>query len=355
LFALSAFLIIQIVSFLIWELFVDPQHGFWKFYPQPFGAPLFWAILVVVFLGFNCGMWGFSKLEQPKCGLVATTLTVILALAVPALIVYGHGLLDPTFSPEKNAGFGAAGLIVLIAFPLFGLLPTGMGGWPWSDAGLEQPLAGITQIITGFLLTFIGYLLLIYPHLTSWTAPHGVLMPLPTTIGWYYCAIVSWLTTFLILDNWPWSAFGSRARVALAAFFGNFLLGTLMYFVLLAILKSFLIPAEALAKIGAAINLWPAQLGVWIVFWLIFWPNVVGNAPTSLGPAANRLIRFVITWGLAILSFFVYMHWFAMKVLNEAEIVPGFGGDPLTWVDLLVLVMLFYAVYFGFYPLTKKE
>jgi AAT family amino acid transporter len=63
----------------------------------------------------------------------------------------------------------------------------------------------------------------------------------------------------------------------------------------------------------------------------------------------------VITWGLGILSFLVYMHWFAVKVLNEAVIVPGFGGDPLTWVDLLNYVLLIYIVYFGFYPLTKKE
>jgi len=354
-FAISAFLIIQIGSFLIWELFVDPKHGFWKFYPQPFGVYLFWGILVVVFLGFNCGMSGFSRLGQPKCGLISTILTVILSFGIPALLIYGYGMMDPAFSPVKNAGHGAAGLIVLIGFFGFGVLPTGMGGWPWSDAGLEQPLAGIAQIFVGFLLTTVGYVLLIYPNLASWTAPDRVLMSLPTSIGWYYSVIVAWLTTFLILDNWPWSAFGSRARVALASFFGNFLLGTLIYYAFLAMLKSFLIPAEALAKIAAAINLWPAQLGVWIAFWLIFWPNVAGNPPTSLDPHVNRLVRFVFTWGLGILSFLVYMHWFAVKVLHEAEIVPGFGGDPLTWVDLLNYVMLIYAVYFGFYPLTKKE
>ena len=128
-----------------------------------------------------------------------------------------------------------------------------------------------------------------------------------------------------------------------------------MYFVLLAVLKGFLIPADAVAKLGAAINLWPAHLGVWIVFWLIFWPNVVGNLPTSLNPAVHRVVRFIITWLLGILSFSVYMHWFAVKVLNEAEIVPGFGGDPLTWVDLLNYVMLIFVVYFNFYPLSRKQ
>jgi AAT family amino acid transporter len=354
-FALSTFLIIQVGSFLVWELFADPKHGFWKFYPQPFGVYLFWGILVLVFLGFNCGMSGFAGLGQPKCGLASTALTVVLSFVIPALLIHGYGKMDPAFSSAGNAGHGAAGLIVLIGFYGFGILATGMGGWPWSDAGLEQPIAGITQIFTGLSLTVVGYVLLIYPNVASWSTPDRVLLSLPTSIGWFYSVIVAWLTTFLILDNWPWSVFRSRAGVALAAFFGNFLLGTLIYYAFLAMLEGFLIPADALAKIAASINLWPAQLGVWIAFWLIFWPNVAGNFPTSLSPPANRLIRFAVTWGLGTLSFSFYMHWFAVKVLNEAEIVPGFGGDPLTWVDLLNYVMLIYVVYFGFYPITKRE
>lgn len=354
-FSCVTFLIIQGGSFLIWRLFVDPKLGVWKFYPQPFGAYLFWGILVIVFIGFNCGMSGFSKLGQPACGVVSTTVTLILSVALPGLLIFGYGKMDPAFSAAGNVGHGAAGLIVLIGFYGFGILATGMDGWPWKDAGLNQPMSGIAQIFTGFFLTLIGYMVLIYPNVASWAAPGKAVMALPTAIGWFYAVILSWLTTFLILDNWPWNSFGSRIKVAFAAFFGNFLLGTLIYFVFLELLKGFLIPPEAVAKIGAGINLWPAQLGVCIAFWLIFWANVVGNLPTSLNPGMNRVIRFLATWGLGILSFVVYMRWFAVQVLHEAEIVPGFGGDPLTWVDLLNLVMLIFVVYFGFYPLEKKE
>jgi AAT family amino acid transporter len=69
----------------------------------------------------------------------------------------------------------------------------------------------------------------------------------------------------------------------------------------------------------------------------------------------NRVVRFIITWGLGIGAFVVYMKWFAVEILNEAAIVPGFGGDPLTWVDLLNLILLIYVVYFGCYGLIKKE
>jgi amino acid transporter, AAT family len=125
--------------------------------------------------------------------------------------------------------------------------------------------------------------------------------------------------------------------------------------VFLALLKNVLIPADALVQIGGAINLWPAQLGVWIVHVLLIWALCCGNAPTSLSPGLNRLARFVITWGLGIGAFVVYMRWFAVEILHEAAIVPGFGGDPLTWVDLLNLILLIFVVYFGSYGLRKKS
>lgn len=354
-FAIASFIVIHGISFLVWRLFADPQTGVWKFYPQPFGAYLFWAILVVVFIGFNLEMHGFSRLSQPVGGIVVTSITLALGIAIPVLLIYGYGRLDPAFSPTQYAGHGAAGLIVLIGFYGFGVVANSMDGWPWTDAGMEQPMVGLAQIITGFFLTVVGYMVLIYPNLASWTGPDRVLIALPTAIGWFYSVITAWLTTVLILDLWPYSTFKTRAGRALAAFFGNFVLGTIVYFILLALLKHVLIPAGALEKIGPAINLWPAQLGVWIVNMLLFWALCCGNTPNSLSPGMNRIVRFIITWGIGIGAFVIYMKWFAVEVLNEAAIVPGFGGDPLTWVDLLNLILLIYVVYFGCYGLIKKE
>lgn len=353
-YTLACFVIIQVVSYIVWRLFADPQAAVWKFYPQPFGVYLFWGILVVVFLGFNCGMAGFTKIKQPASGLLATALTLVLSFVLPGILIFGYGRLDPAFSAEKFAGHGAAAMIVLIGFYGYGVLSAAMGGWPW-DARMPQPYSGLAQIAVGSVITFVGYVTLIYPSFASWAAPDRVLMSLPTAIGWFYSVIVCWLATVNQTDNWPWSACGSKAKVALATFFGNFVGGTIIYFVFLALLKNVLIPADALVKIGGAINLWPAQLGVWIVSWGIFWLLCAGNAPNSLSPVLNRLARVVITWSLGIASFVIYMRWFAVKVLHEATIVPGFGGDPLTWVDLLNYIMLIFMVYFGAYPLVKKQ
>lgn len=353
-FAVASFIIIQAVSYGVWLLFADSKMGVWNFNPQPFGAYLFWAIMVLVFIGFNFGMHGFSKLSQPGGGILATIVTLALGFAIPMLLVFGYGQLDPAFSPEKNVGHGAAGLIVLIGFYGFGSVANSMDGWPWTDAGLKQPMVGVAQLFVGFFLTFVGYLVLVYPSMASWTSPDRVVMSLPTAIGWFYSVITVWLTTVLILDLWPYSSIKSRPKAALAAFFGNFVFGTVLYFIFLALLKNVLIPADALEKIGPAINLWPAQLGVWIVNVLLFWALCCGNAPTSMGSAMNRFIRFIITWGLGIGAFVIHMRWFGMNVLHEPAIVPGFGGDPLTWVDLLNLILLIFVCYFGSYGLVKK-
>ena len=354
-FSLAVFVIVHIVSLIVWRLFADPAQAVWNYNPQPFGMYLFWGILVLVFIGFNFGMAGFQAIRQPWRGLLATGLTLALGFAIPAALVHGYGALDPTFSAANGAGFGAAGLIVLIGFYGFGVLATGMGAWPWTDHGLAPAQSGLAQLACGGCLTGLGYLLLVYPGVSAMPLPRAVLLPLPVTIGWFYSVVVAWLATFLIFDNWPWNLLRRRSHVALAALVGNFVLGTAIYRAHLALLEGLLIPAEAVAKLGDNLALWPAQLGVWIAFWLIFWSNVAGNWPQRFGAAANRLLRAVCCWGLGLLSFVVYTRWFAQAVLHEADIVPGFGGDPLTWVDLLNFVMLIYAVYFQFYGLSRRN
>lgn len=352
-FPIAVLLIVHVVSLGVWRLFVDPALAVWRYYPQPFGMYLFWGILVLVFIGFNLGMAGFSSLTQPLRGLAATGTTLLLAFVIAGTLVHGYGLLDPVFSAAGNAGYGSTGLIVLIGFYGFGIVATGMGGWPWSDAGLSPAMGGFAQLATGCCLTALGYFLLVYPNLSSASGAHGVLLTLPVVIGWFYSVIVAWLTTFLIFDNWPWSILKHRSHVALAAFAGNFILGTAIYFGHLALLDSVLIPDHALEKIGSTLPIWAAQLGVWIVFWLIFWANVMGNLPHRFGTFTNRAVRIVLCWSLGVLSFVIYTRWFSGSVLHESAIVPGFGGDPLTWVDLLNFVMLIYVVYFDFFGISK--
>ncbi|KJR49157.1 hypothetical protein UF75_0457 [Desulfosporosinus sp. I2] len=351
-FALAHLTIILVVSLVVWNLFADPKQGIWKLYPQPFGAVMFWFILEVVFLAFNGELWPFHRLKQPLSGLVTFVTGAVLAFLTVGILVFGIGSYEPAFNPS-GAGWTATGMIVLMGFYFFGILPTNMGHWPWVDLGLKQPWVGIIEFFEGFFLAFLGYLILIYPSVASWSQSGKVILPLVTAVGWFYSVIVSWLTTANALDNWPWSQLGSRAKTALVSLFGNFVIGTGIYFLFLAILKNFLIPVEAQKSLGVAITMWPAQLGVCILFWVLTWSTVFDNQP--LNTVSKKVIRVVITYGLGLITFLVYTRWFAISVLHEAEISKGFGGDPLTWIDLMILVMLIYAVYFGSYGLIKKN
>lgn len=351
-FALAHLIIILAVSLVVWQVFADPRQGLWKLYPQPFGAVMFWFILEVVFLAFNGELWLFQGLKQPLAGLLALLTGAVLAFLTVGILVFGIGRFEPAFNPG-GTGWTATGMIVLMGFYFFGILATNMGHWPWVDLGLKQPWVGIVEFFEGFFLAFLGYLVLIYPSVASWSQSGKVILPLATAVGWFYSVIVSWLTTANALDNWPWSRLGSRAKTALAAFGGNFIIGTGIYFLFLALLKNFLIPLEAQISLGAAITMWPAQLGVCILFWVLIWSTVFDNRP--LDTVAKKVIRVVITYGLGIITFWLYTRWFAISILHEAEISRGFGGDPLTWMDLMILVMLIYAVYFGSYGLSKKS
>ncbi len=242
--------------------------------------------MVIVFIGFNLGMHGFNEMRLPLRRIVVTTITLLLGFAIPMLLVFAHGRLDPACSPDGYVGHGAAGLIVLIGFYGFGVVTNSMDGWPWTGAGMKQLFVGVAPMIAGFFLTTIGCVVLVYPSRASWTGPVRVVMTLPTAIGRFYSVITTWLATALVFDLWPHSAVKTRAGRALAALCGNFALGTVVYFVLLALLKKELVPGDA----------------------------------------------------------------------NEASMVPGFGGDPLTWVDLLNLILSIYVVYFGAtYGFIRKE
>ncbi len=62
LFGLANLVVVVVVSVASWYLLADPELSPWSFYPLPFNAALFWAILFVVFIGFNAEFAGSPPL-----------------------------------------------------------------------------------------------------------------------------------------------------------------------------------------------------------------------------------------------------------------------------------------------------
>jgi len=345
------FFLIFVISVVIYWLFVDPKIGvFSKTYPQPWFVWFFWYIMSLAWFGFGGGMWAFSKLKQPWQGIVATITTGLVALFMVWVTCFAWGSIDPTFKygPPNHAGETASGLIVLFGFVFFNHWFLNWQDYPWSDAGMKQPWLGLAHFVTGWVVTLAFYLFLMYPNLAPFALKKGP-MNVPVTIGWFYACLEIFLFMF-IWDNWPFTAFKKRWQVGVSSFFGLFVLGTILYYIVLWMLKAFLLPAAVQQAIGeGGIPLWVAQYLVFTSMFVIFWGLVFvdGPWPTQYTPHVNRLIRLIIAFVVTTVTFYIYHYWIAGPLLHEVEVGGGFYGNALGFIDWYIAVNLTYCVYFG--------
>lgn len=328
-----------------WALLADPVTSPWSFYPMPFNAALFWAILFVVFIGFNAEFAGFNRLAQPWRGLAIVGATVLFAVAVTAILARGVGSIDPDFAADRAGGVGyfTGALFVLFGFGTFVMAVLNWQHWPWPQLGLKQPAIGLAEIAAVAGPTMLVYFVLGLPAVTQ--AEAHPLMSVDTVLGWFYSIIVAVLLTGQTLDNWPWRLAGSPGRVALLAVVGNVLVGTVFYIVAVPFVTALLGSTTADA-LGAGIHQFPAQFGVCWAFWIIFWANAFGNRPTELGWAANYAARVAITFGLGVATFVFYYRFAAEHILHEPAVAPGISGNALGFMDWMVLITLFYVIAF---------
>ena len=141
--------------------------------------------------------------------------------------------------------------------------------------------------------------------------------------------------------------------MAAASLVGNFALGTVIYFVLLAIVK-LIIGAQTVEQIGAAITSIPAQLGVCWVFWMVLWANAFSNKPTGHSAGVNYIVRIAVTLVLGIGTFVLYYYVVAGTILHEPVVAGALHGNALGWMDWMVLWILFYVVGLGSFGLPAQ-
>ncbi|MBM0128240.1 hypothetical protein [Pimelobacter simplex] len=353
-FGLVNLAVVLTASLLGWYLLADPTTSPLDIYPLPFNAALFWALMFVVWTGFNLELAGFARLPQPVRGAAYTAATVAFAVAVTWLLGHGLGGLDPNFAAgrEGGAGYFAGALFVLFGFSTYVMAVLNWDHWPWTDRGLRQPLVGLCEI--AFLLgpTIVLYVVLGIPAVAERVAQHGPLLELNTLLGWYYSVVVAIVLTGLCWENWPWRNAGGRGAVVIVSLAGNLVLGTGLYFGLRAVVE-LVVGSTVATQLGGALNQFPAQIGVCWVAWMIFWGNAFGNRPTGLGAAANLVCRSLITFGLAVLTFVGYYYVLAEHVLHEPVVVGALHGNALGFLDWFALVTLLYVVGFGSYPLRS--
>jgi len=353
-YGLANLVIVLIATLVGWYLLNDPLTSPLDVYPLPFNAALFWALLFVVWSGFNLEFAGFTRLAQPLRGIAITAATAVFAIVMTYGLAEGIGYFYPVFGASRDGGTGyfAGALFVLFGFSTWVLVVVNWAHWPWTDLGLKQPLVGLCEIAFLFLPTTLLWLVLGIPAVSETIRSGSALIGVDTLLGWYYSIIVAIVLTGLTLDNFPWRLAGSRARIALSSLIGNVILGTVLYFALLGVCK-LLIGAGTVAELGGVIHQFPSQLGVCWVAWMILWANAFGNKPTGLGDLANLLARVVITFGLALLTFVLYYYVLAEHVLHEPAVAGSLSGNALGFMDWFALIALLYVVGFESYGLRK--
>lgn len=219
-------------------------------------------------------------------GIIYTAISVVGGIVLVWIMVVGFGGWSPTFSYLRpgNAGYAATGLIILFGFFCWPTVVINWGGWPWTDAGLKQPVVGFAQFCVGAVMTLILYCILVLPPIGLWPTPDFItlrppLMGLFTAIGWFYCVLAVSFICALLWDNWPWSVFKERWVVAMSSLFGMFILGTIVYYILSAWV-TLVIPPEIQKIYGDSMPYQVAVFFVCWVFWIVFWPNSsIGNWP----------------------------------------------------------------------------
>lgn len=348
--------IVLVITFAGWYLLADPKTSPLDVYPLPFNAALFWALLFVVWSGFNLEFFGFDRLAQPLRGIAVVAAAAVFAIAVTYGLAAGLGHFDPDFAASRVGGMGyfTGALFVLFGFSTWVLVVVNWDHWPWTDLGMKQPMVGLCEIAFLFPSTTVLYVVLGIPSVSETLRSGSALLGVDTLLGWYYSIIVAIVLTGLTMANWPWRLAGTRRRVALVASVGNIVLGTVLYAALLAVCKV-IIGSDTVAELEGVIHQYPAQLGVCWVAWMIMWGKAFGNKPTGLGEAANLVARAAITFALALGTFVLYYYIVADHLLHEPAVAGGLHGNALGFMDWFALVTLLYVVGFESYGLLKPS
>ena len=347
-FGLANTVVVWVLAVLTWWLLIDPAWSPLHAYPQPYTATMFWTIVSVVWIGFNFEWLGPVRLRQPLRGLAAIVLSVVIGGGITYLLSHVWGRFDPTFAAarEGGAGYTTGNLVVLFAFFFYVTVAVNWAHWPFGAGSVGQPYTGLFEWGVLLVPTVALFSLFVLPNLATWAVAGTAFISVPTAIGWFYSVIVSVVVTGVICENWPWRLAGSPGRTMALSVVGNVLVGTVLYYVLLAIAKVLMGPANV-AALGPAVTVHAAELGVCWVVWMVTWANAFGNFPTDRGLGATLGIRLGATFVLGLVTYLLYYFFLAGVVLHEPAAGASMHGDALGFVNLLVLWLLWYVLFLG--------
>ena len=312
---------------------------------------LFWTIFGHIFTGFTFANYPFSILRQPLAGVAQVVVNLAIGIAGNLLFTRGVGNWDPTFSTKAagGAGYTAAAFIVLIGFYAYAFASASLGGYPFES--VTAPVAGVAQWFLAAFLTVAGVVTLVYPNFSSALAAHAP-VTLPTAAGWVYSSIVIVIVAAMQWQNWPWANIANRHVRSFTALIVTLGGGYVLFLAFKGLLHG-LLPDFVKDTPAFPYGLEAANLGVCFSLWSLIFGLVV--PPSKLKSVAGaRGLRIVIVALLSVVTYVVFMRFFATRVLHFPATKESYGGNPLLWMDWTILFVLWYAIAFGGHFGTRR-
>ena len=299
-------------------------------------------VVAVVLWGGNPSF--VSAMSQPLKGLALVLLTVVVSLVATAAayVVVGEGVSPPGPIPSHFA---------VVVVPTTFWLAIMMGGWPMTSR-IKNPIsAGFVLVVVAYMLTFVEFRLLFnYDFMKEApvylaSAPHGMFNAIMALV--FHVTALAVMFLVLCFDLWPLTSSP-------------------------AIMKQ-----PILGLVWSAITLGGAALAMWIgigifgmdpmafltgvtapfIFGTIIMLNMLQNSLFATMTQPVKGLANAI--GAAVVGVVLAHLYVALAPLVSGTLASGPPGYDLeVWLANALLsvtfpFLIYYAVFFGYWPLTK--
>lgn len=301
---------------------------------------------IVVVVTWNANPAFAARLGQPARGLVLLLATaVVAAVAAPlALAAAGEGISPPGPIPSH---------FVIIVVPTTFFLAIAWGGWPFTAVAKNPIVAGLLLLVASYVITFAVFRVFFNydfmqgapVHLAS--APRGLFNAIGALV--FYVTALAGMFLFLCFDLWPFTTAPALMKQPVLG-----IVWTLASFVVGGIAMSIGVTA-----MGTDPMVFLTRVTAPFIFGTIIVLNMLQNSlfakmAQPLKGVANAVAAAVV--GVALAAAYGSLAPMVTGTLPSGP--PGYELEVWLANALLSVTfpfLIFYAVYFGYWPLAAAR
>ena len=320
-------------------------------FPAFVGWVSFYNLCLIPFQVVAVVLWGanpplVAKLSQPLKGLVLLLVTLVAAAVIAPLVlgVAGEGVSPPGPIPSH---------FVILVVPTTFYLAIIWGGWPFTNLFTRPIVAGLALLTASYVITYVLFRVFFnYDFLQGapvylQSAPQGMFNAVIALVA--YVTALALMFLVLCFDLWPFTtAPGVMKQPVLGLLWTAVVLAGGAIAVQIGVVSMGIDPMIFLTRATV-----PFIFGSIIVLNMLQ-NSLFGKMAQPLKGVANAVTALVV--GLVLAN--VYG---ALAPTLTGQLTSGPPGyDYEVWLSNALLsvtfpFLIFYAVYFGYWPLAKRD